>query len=123
MTTAQAASSATLSVALVPRKAAEVPQREVHREVAAQEVVLRVAAAHVAVVIPQGNRTVVAVAPAVTRMTITHRAVEVEEEGDSFVTKPTKLAKPIFTYWEGNGTQPGCRSLPRLKSGVKTQKA
>ena len=87
MTTAQAASSATLSVALVPRKAAEVPQREVHREEAAQEEVLRVAAAHVEVVILRENRTVAAVAPAVTKtMIIIRRAVEVEvAEGNGYV--------------------------------------
>ena len=88
MTTVRAASSATPSVALVPRKVAVVPQRVVHREVAAQEAVPRVAAAHVVEVIPRGNRTVAAVAPAVTKMTITHRVAVAEEEGDEIVLIP-----------------------------------
>ena len=88
MTTARAASSAMLSVALVPRKAAEVPPRVVHREVEVREAVLRVAAAHVAEVIPQESRTVAAVAPAAMRMTIIRRAAVAEEEGDKFVLIP-----------------------------------
>ena len=82
MTTAQAASSATLSVASVPRRVA-VLRRAPVQEVAAREAVLR------AVVLPQGNRTVVAVAPADMTMAITiHLAVVVEVEGDKFVLIP-----------------------------------
>ena len=89
MTTARAASSATLSVVLVPRKAAEVPPRAAHREVAAQEAALRVAVACVAEAIPRGNRTVAAVAPVVMTTTITtHRAAVAEEEGDEIVLIP-----------------------------------
>ena len=85
MTTARAANSATLSVALVPRRAVAVPPRAAHREVAAQEEALRVAAAHVAEAILRENRTVVAVAPAVTKtMIITRRAAVAEGEGDDF---------------------------------------
>ena len=81
MTTVRAASSATPSVALVPRRAVAVPQRAAHREVAAQEEVVREAVLRVAVL--QGNRTVVAVAPAVMMTTITtHLAAVAEAVGD-----------------------------------------
>ena len=82
MTTVRAASSATLSVALAPRRVVA------HREAPAQEVAHRVAAVHAVVpqeaVIPQGNRTVAAVVPAVTKTAITiHRAVVAEAVGDN----------------------------------------
>ena len=97
MTTVRAASSATPSVALVPRRAA-VPQRVAHREVEAREAVLHGAAARVAGAILRENRTVVAVAPAVMTMEITiHHVAVAEAEGDNFlffgVTKPTKPSK------------------------------
>ena len=87
MTTARAASSATLSVALEPRKAVAVPLEEVLREVEVQEVARRVGAVHVEAVIPQGNRTVAVVVPAVTKTAITiHRAAEAEAaEGNGYV--------------------------------------
>ena len=82
MTTVQAASSATLSVASVPRRA--VALREVaHQEAAAQEVALRE-------VVPQEARlretlAVAVVAPPVTKMTIIHRAAVVEGEEGSLI--------------------------------------
>ena len=77
MTTVRAASSATLSVALAPRRVVA------HREAPAQEVAHRVAAVHVEAVIPQGIRTVAAVAPAVMMTMITIRlAAVVEAVGD-----------------------------------------
>ena len=80
MTTVRAASNATLSVASVPRKAVA-RQEEALREVVAQEVALREA-------VPLEDRlretqAVVAVAPAVTKMTITHLAAEAEAVGDN----------------------------------------
>ena len=80
-TTVLAASSATLNVASVPRKAVVVPQRVAHREVAAQEEVPH--EAHREAAIPQGNRTVVAVAPAVMTTTTMHRAAEAEAAEDN----------------------------------------
>ena len=79
MMTVRAASSAMLSVALVPRRAAVVLQKAAHREVAVQEAVRREA-------VHQGlhreTQAVVAVAPAV-MMTITTRlAAAVEAVGD-----------------------------------------
>ena len=68
-----------------------VHQRAARREAAAQEVAHRVAAVHAVVpqeaVIPQGNRTVAAVVPAVTKTAITiHRAVVAEAvEGNGYV--------------------------------------
>ena len=91
MTTARAARSATPSVASVPRRAA-VHRKAVLQEEEVQEVALQEA-------VPQEarhreTRGVVAVAPAATKTTTIHRAVEAEEEGDSFrVTKPTKPTK------------------------------
>ena len=83
MTTARAVSSVMPSVALAPRRAA-VPQRVAHQEVEAQEAVLHEAAARVAGAILRGNRTVVAVAPAVTTMEITiHHVAVAEAEGDN----------------------------------------
>ena len=77
MTTVRAASSVTLSVASVPRRAAvlrEAPAQEVEvQEVEVQEAAPRAA------VLPQGNRTVVAVAPAVMTMAITTRLAAVAE--------------------------------------------
>ena len=102
MTTARAASSVTLSVALVPRRVVVAPQRAAHLEVAAREAVLRVAAAHVEAVIPQESRTVAAVAPAVMMTTIiTHRAAVAEVVGDSFMELPaarnlSKINNKIF---------------------------
>ena len=80
MTTVRAASSATLSVASVPRRAAVVLQRAAHREVAVQEEAHREA-------VHQGlhreTQAVVAVAPAVMTTTITTRlAAVVEVVGD-----------------------------------------
>ena len=80
MTTVRAASSATPSVALVPRRAA-VLRRAAHREVAVQEEVLREA-------VHQGlhreTQAVVVVAPAVMTMAITIHlaAVVAEAAGD-----------------------------------------
>ena len=87
MTTVRAASSATLSVALVPRRAA------VLREAPAQEEVVREAVLRVAVL--QGNRTVVAVEPAdmMTMISIHHAVVVEAAEDDFLVTKPTKPSK------------------------------
>ena len=76
-----------LSVALVPRRAA-VLRRAARREVVAQEAALREEAPRAAVLL-QGNRTVVAVAPAVMTMAITTRLAAVAEvEGDKFVLIP-----------------------------------
>ena len=79
MTTVRAASSATLSVALVPRRAA-VLQRAVLQEVEVQE------EAHQEVVrqgLRRETQAVVAVVPAVmTTMIITRLAAAVEAEGD-----------------------------------------
>ena len=72
MTTVRAASSVMLSVALVPKRVAVLREAPV-QEVAAREVVLRAA------VLPQGNRTVVAVVPAVMTMAITTRLAAVAE--------------------------------------------
>ena len=83
MTTVRAASNATQSAVLVPRKAA-VRLRVVLQEAEVQEVARREAAARVAEVILRENRTVAAVAPAVMTTTITiHRAAVVEAEGDN----------------------------------------
>ena len=86
MTTVRAASSATLSVALVPRRAA-VLQRAAHREVEAQEAVHQG--------LHRETQAVVAVAPAVMTMAITIRLAAVAEVvvDDFFVTKPTKPSK------------------------------
>ncbi len=82
MMTVRAASSAMLSVALVPRRAAVVLQKAAHREVVAQEEAHREAAHQEA--LRQESLAVVAVAPAV-MMTITTRlAAAVEAAGDSF---------------------------------------
>lgn len=92
MTTVRAASSATLSVALVPRRAAAVLQRAVLQEVEVQEEAHREA-------FRQGlhreTQAVVAVAPAVMMTTIITRLAAVEEDvgDDFFVTKPTKPSK------------------------------
>ena len=88
MTTVRAASSVTLSVASVPRRAA-VLRRAVHREVEVQEALREE--------VRQGLRRetldVVAVAPAVmTTMITIHLAAAVEAEGDDFFV--TKLTKP-----------------------------
>ena len=84
MTTAQAASSATLSVASVPKKAVVVPQRVAHQEVEVQEVVPRTAVPQEAVTRHQENRTAVAVVPAAMRIMITtHHAVVAEAAGDN----------------------------------------
>ena len=82
MTTAPAASSATQSVALVPKKVAA-RLRAVLQEAEAQEEARREAAARVAEDILQENRTVVAVAPAVMRMIIIHRAAVAEAAEDN----------------------------------------
>ena len=107
MTTVRAASSATLSVALVPRRATAVLQRAAHREVAVQEEVLR-EAVHQEVLHPETEaqevalreavlqevrrRETLAVAvvapPAMTTMITTHRAAVAEGEGDSFFNPP-----------------------------------
>ena len=82
MTTVQAASSATLSGALVPRRAA-VPLEVALPRVPLQEEVLR-GEAHPRVHLRE-TLAVVAVAPAAMMTTITtHRAVEVVVEGDDF---------------------------------------
>ena len=79
--TVPAASSATLNVASVPRKAVVVPQKVAHREVETQEEVLRGA---VLQEVPlQETLAVVAVVPPVMRTTIIHRAVVAEVVGDN----------------------------------------
>ena len=118
MTTVRAASSATLSVALVPRRAA-VLRRAAHREVVAQEEALREA-------VHQGlhreTQAVVAVAPAAMMTTITIRLAAVAEvEGDSFLCHKTDKTIKTMVVGTRNGTQPGCRCHSRLKSGIKTQ--
>lgn len=80
MMTVRAASSATLSVASVPRRAAAL-REVVHQEAAAQEAALREA-------VPQEARlretlVVAAVAPPAMKMTIIHRAAEAEAVGDN----------------------------------------
>ena len=101
MMTAQAASSATPSVALVPRKAVVVPQRVAHREVVARETAIP---RHVPL---QETLAVAAVAPAaMTTTIITHRAVVVEAVGDSFCHKTDKTYKTFFQYIGSNGSQP-----------------
>ena len=82
MTTARAARSAMLSVALVPRRAA-VHRKAVLQEEEVQEVALQEA-------VPQEarhreTRGVVAVVPAGTRMTTIHRAVVAEAVADSLL--------------------------------------
>lgn len=113
MTIAQAASSATLSGASAPRRAAvhlEVEaQEEAHREVARQEA------------LRQEIQAVVAVAQAVMRTIITHLAAEAEAAGDSFLCHKTDKTFKTIVVGTSNGTQPGCRCYPRLKSGIKTQ--
>ena len=91
MTTVQAASSATPSVASVPRRAA-----------ARQEVVLR--EVHLQEAVPHHVRlretlAVVAVAPpAMTTVIITHRAAVAEAEGGSFCHKTDKTNKTLFQH-------------------------
>ena len=89
MTTVRAASSATLNVALVPRRAAarqEVVRREVHlREAVPHHVRLRETLA-VGAVAP----------PAMTTMIIIHRAAVAEAEGGSFCHKTDKTNKTLF---------------------------
>ena len=80
MTTVRAASSATLNVVSVPRRAAAL-REVVHQEAAVQEVALREA-------VPQEARlretlAVVAVAPPVMKTTIIHRAVVAEVVEDN----------------------------------------
>ena len=82
MTTVRAASNATLSVALVPRRAAA-PLRVVHREVEAQGEARRE-------VVPQEalhreSQAVAAVAPAVMTTTITTRLAAVAEAAEDDV--------------------------------------
>ena len=111
MMTVRAASSATLSVASVPRRAAAL-REVVHREGAAQEAALREAVLQE--VRLRETQAVAAVVPHVmTTMITTHRAAVVVV-GDSFlVTKPTKLSKPCFLIcWEGNGSQPLAVATP-----------
>ena len=111
MTTARAASSATLSVALVPRRVA-VLQRAARREVEAQEVAVREAAPRVAVLL-QGNRTVVAVAPAVMMTTITTRLVAVAEAvGDNFLCHKTDKTFKTKVVGISNGSQPLAVATP-----------
>ena len=104
MTTVQVASSATLSVVLVPRKAVA------HREVAVQEEALRE-------VVPQEalrreSLAVVAVAPAVMMTTITtHRATVAEAVGDNFFHKTDKTFKTIVVE-TSNGSQPLAVATP-----------
>ncbi len=119
MTTVRAASNATLSVVSEPRRAAVVLQRAAHREVVAQEEALREA-------VHQGlhreTQVVVVVAPAVMTMAITIRlAAAVEAEGDSFLCHKTDKTIKTIVVGTSNGTQPGSRCHPRLKSGIKTQ--
>ena len=94
MTTVRAASSATLSVASVPRRAAPLrvaPRGEVRREVVAQEVALQEA-------VPQEvrlreNRTEAAVAPAAMRTIIIHRAAVAEGEEGSLIMDASRHCK------------------------------
>ena len=90
MTTVRAASSAMLSVASVPRRAA------VLREAPAQEVAAREAAPRAAVLL-QGNRTVAAVAPAVMMTTITtHLAAVAEAVGDDVLWDTLRVEMLAF---------------------------
>ena len=114
MTTVRAASSATLSVALEPRRAA-VARRAVAQEAVLLAVVPREAVPQeVAAVILQESRTVVAVVPAAMTTTIMQRlAVVVEAVGDSFGHKTYKTHKTLFSsYWESNGSQPLAVAYP-----------
>ena len=116
MTTVRAASSATLSVALVPRRAAVLlrvalreveAQEEVHREEAHQEALHRESLA------------VVAVAPAVMMTTITtHHAAVAVVAGDSF---SSQNRQNLQNFSQGNMQRlaTACCCLPRLKSGIK----
>ena len=105
MTTVRAASSATLSVALVPRRAA------VLREAPAQEEVVREAVLRVAVL--QGNRTVVAVAPAVMMTTITTPLAAVAEAvGDNFLCHKTDKTIKTIVVGTSNGSQPLAVATP-----------
>ena len=98
MTTARAASSATPSVASAPRRAAALRGVRLLREVALQEAAQGVRL--------RGNRTVDAVAPAVTTMAITtHRAAVAEAVGDNFCHKTDKTSKTYFQHI-GRATAP-----------------
>ena len=89
MTTVRAASSATLSVASVPRRAVA------RQEVVLREVRLREAVPHH--VRLRETPAVVAVAPpAMTTVIITHRAAVAEVEGGSFCHKTDKTSKTLF---------------------------
>ena len=101
MTTVRAASSATLSVALVPKRAA-VLRRAVLQEVEVQEEAHREE-------VRQGLRreslAVVAVAPAAMMTTITIRlAAAVEAEGDSFLCHKTDKTFKTIVVETSNGT-------------------
>ena len=86
MTIVRAASSATLSVALVPRRAAAL-REVVHLEAEAQEVARREAVLQE--VRLRETLAVAAVVPPVMTTTITtHRAAVAEGEGDSFFNPP-----------------------------------
>ena len=124
MTTVRAASSATLSVVLVPRRAVVVLQRAAHREVVAQEEVHREAVHREAVhqeALHRESLAVVAVAPAVMMTTITtHHAAVAVVAGDSF---SSQNRQNLQNNSHGNMQRlaTACRCLPRLKSGIKTQ--
>ena len=109
MTTVRAASSATLSVALVPRRAA-VLRRAVHREVEVQEEALR---EEVRQGLRRETQAVVAVAPAVMMTTIiTRLAAAVEAEGDSFLCHKTDKTIKTIVVGTCNGSQPLAVAIP-----------
>jgi hypothetical protein len=118
MTPVRAASSATLSVAVVPRRAA-VLLRVAHREVVAQEEALREAVHRE--VLHRESLAVAAVAPAVMMTTIiTHHAAVAVAAGDSF---SSQNRQNLQNNSHGNMQRlaTACRCFPRLKSGIKTQ--
>ena len=118
MTTVRAASSATPSVALGLRRAA-VLRRAVLQEVEVQEEAHR---EEVRQGLRRETQAVVAVVPAVMMTMITIRlAAVVEAEGDSFLCHKTDKTIKTIVVGTSNGTQPGSRCHPRLKSGIKTQ--
>ena len=109
MMTVRAASSATLSVASVPRRAAAL-REVVHLEGAAQEAALREA-------VPQEVRlretlVVVAVVPPAMKMTITHRVVVAEADGDKFLSQNRQNFQNLVYLLGSNGSQPLAVATP-----------
>jgi hypothetical protein len=109
MTTARAASSATLSVASVPRRAAAL-REVVHLEVEAQEVVLQ--GAVLQEVRLRETQAVAAVAPPAMKMTITHRVVVAEADGDKFLSQNRQNFQNLVYLLGSNGSQPLAVATP-----------